>query len=103
LKRELSEKVTENEARYGSFSERLREIIKKFEEGLLTAAQHIEELRKVAQDLKAEDEAHKDTGLTREGFGVLRILEAHKSDSTGPDLQKLETIAEEIDVLYRDD
>ena len=103
LKKELSERVAENEARYGSFSERLREIIKKFEEGLLTAAEKIEILRKLAQGLKAEDEAHKDTGLTREGFGVLRILEAHKSDSAGPDAKILEGVAEEIDRLYRDD
>jgi type I restriction enzyme R subunit len=103
LKKELSDRTAENEARYESFSERLREIIKKFQEGLLTAAQHIEELRKIAQDLKAEDDAHKDTGLTREGFGVLRILEAHKPASDGPDGEKLEAMSEEIDALYRDD
>ena len=104
LKKEIAEKVAENEARYERFSDRLKEIIKKFDEGLLTAAEKIEELRKLAQELREEDEAHKGSGLSREGFGVLRILEAHQAagvDGTGDG--GLAKIAEEIDELYRSD
>ena len=104
LKKEIAEKVAENEARYQSFSERLMEIIKRFDDGLLSAAEKIDELRKIAQDLRGEDEAHKDSGLTREGFGVFRILEAHLAAGTdGAGDVGLEAIAEGIDGLYRSD
>jgi len=110
LKKEISERTAENEARYERFSERLMEIIRKFDEGLLTAAEKIEELRKLAEDVVREDQAHTESGLTREAFGVLRILEAHKAGDADGAVEAdragdsgLERIAQEIDELYRSD
>ena len=65
LKKEIAEKVAENEARYERFSDRLMAIIKKFDVGLLTAAEKIDELRKLAQELREEDEAHMVVGPQR--------------------------------------
>jgi type I restriction enzyme R subunit len=52
-------------------------------------------MEKLARQVQAEDEAHQSSGLTKEAFGVLRILEAHQNDGVG-----LEGVARQIDQLY---
>ncbi len=101
LKKEIMERLAENEARYRKFSDRLLEIIAKFDQGLTAEADKIDELQKLALEIKAEDDAHKETGLSREAFGVLRILEAHRPADS--EQSPLEVAAQAIDDIYRSD
>lgn len=118
LRKAISEKVAENPHRYGPFSERLLEIIRKFDQNLLDAAEALSELERVARDLQAEATAHRATGLPEKAYGLYKILEAFKPQTEQPSdspqsgsgdgddqdvLSKLERLALEIDDLYASD
>jgi type I restriction enzyme R subunit len=120
LRKTIAEKVADNPHRYGPFSERLLEIIRRFDEGLLEAAEALRELEQVAKDLEAEAGAHTTTKLDEKAYGIYRILEAFReqevrdeseeaSDSKEGDgndndtLSKLEQLAVSIDSLYSSD
>lgn len=76
LKRITYDKVQANPLRYETFSERVLEGIRKFEEGQLAAAEALKEFEQIAKDLQAEDLAHEASGLSERAYGVLKILEA---------------------------
>lgn len=118
LKKITSEKVQTNPHRYGPFSERVLEIIKRYDKGLIDAATALKNLEQVAHDLQAEDTAHHNTGLNERAYGVLKILEAflegagepgkpptkekgEPSDASGAD-NPLGELATAIDTLYAD-
>lgn len=119
LKKITYEKKAENPVRYATFSERVLEVIRRFEEGQLAAAEALKALEEVAKDLEAEGRAHEASGLNERAYGVLKILEAfvgaesasgtasvkeagadygqgEGADRPGP----LEPVAERIDGLY---
>ena len=101
LKKEIADRVADNTPRYEKFSQRLMEIIHKFDEGLLTVAEKVEEMERLAREVQAEDEAHRSSGLSKEAFGVLRILEAHRAD--GVAVENLNETARQIADLYESD
>ncbi|MDZ7778958.1 MAG: type I restriction endonuclease subunit R [Gemmatimonadota bacterium] len=128
LKRITYEKVQENPLRYETFSERVLEVIRRFEEGQLAAAEALEEFEGIAKDLVDEDNAHEASGLNPRAYGVLKILEslmdeegAEGDDEDGPappeggtakegqggaggsGPDRLARLAEEIDAIYGDD
>lgn len=119
MRKAIAEKVAENPHRYGPFSERLLEIIRRFDEGLLSASEALSELERMAKDLQAESSAHTSSGLSEKAYGLYKILEAFKPEAessqapatrqgeVSPDdadtLGKLERLAQEIDELYSSD
>lgn len=118
LKKITYDKAQENPAQYGPFSERVLEVIRKYEEGQLAAAQALLGLQEIALDLKAETEAYKASGLTERAYGLLKILEEFTSGSGfagasmvhepgqgaqpagGTPAGWLAALAEELDAIY---
>jgi type I restriction enzyme, R subunit len=116
------EKTQQNPLRYETFSERVLEVIRRFEQDQLEAADALREFEQITRDLKAEDRAHEDSGLSERAYGVLKILESLAdgdasgtsdrvrergegegtgTDGSGPD--HLYRLAEEIDEIYESD
>ena len=119
LRKAIYQKIAENPHRYGPFSERLLEIIRRFDQNLLDAVEALSELERIARDLQAEATAHTAAGLPEKAYGLYKILEAFKPDADrnggsqhapggsegddADDFSKLERLAMEIDDLYASD
>ena len=120
LKRITYDKVEENPLRYQKFSERVLEVIRRFEEGQLAAAEALKQFEDIAKDLQDEDRAHESSGLSERAYGVLKILESLVSSDgaapaggkvaerrppypdDGPE-SRLAELAQKIEVLYATD
>ena len=89
LKRVTYEKKEENPVRYGTFSERVMEVIRRFEEEQLSAAEALKAFEEIARELEAEGRAHEASGMGEHAYGVLKILEAfaveEDSNAGGPE------------------
>lgn len=123
LKKEIAKRTAENPARYGKFSERVQELIEKFQQGLLDAAAVLSKAEQLANDVLDEDAASKSSGLNEKAFNVLKILEQFQppkspggkvaegngadSDNGGASktsgFNPFQQAAIEIDELYRTD
>lgn len=75
LKRVTRELVDKNPAQYGRFSERVLEIIRRFEEGQIAAAEGLKEYEDLASGINAEQGAHAELGMDERAFSILRIME----------------------------
>ncbi|ESY62897.1 MULTISPECIES: type I restriction endonuclease subunit R [Mesorhizobium] len=76
LRRVTRELVDKNPAQYGSFSERVLEIIRRFEQGQLAAADGLRDYEGLTGDIQAEQGAHTELGMDANAFSILRIMEA---------------------------
>ncbi|RWY66196.1 type I restriction endonuclease subunit R [Rhizobium sp. WSM1325] len=76
LRRVTRELVDKNPTQYGRFSERVLEIIRRFEEGQLDAADGLREFEGLTGNIHAEQGAHIELGMDEKGFSILRIIEA---------------------------
>lgn len=76
LRRVTRELVDKNPAQYGRFSERVMEIIRRFEEGQLAAADGLRDFEGLTGDIQAEQGAHAELGMDEHAFSILRIMEA---------------------------
>lgn len=120
LKRITYEKLEENPLRYGKFSERVLEVIRRFEEGQLAAAEALKEFKQIAEDLQEEEQAHEFSGLNERAYGVLKILESLQMEREGglaavsekesteygtssPGDGPLSRLAQDIDAVYASD
>lgn len=83
LKKILAEKVSENPLRYGPFSERVLEILRRFEANQIAAAVVLQEYDKLCRELDAEQKAHEDSGLDERAYGIYKVLEAFKRGLAG--------------------
>jgi type I restriction enzyme R subunit len=116
------EKVAENPLRYTSFSERVREVIERFQRGQLGIAELLAEQEKLMREFMAEESAHESSKLSEKAYGIYRILEAFKpttppatvaaQDAAGYSatvvgdargLSGLERVAEQIHEVYASD
>ncbi len=84
LKRITYEKREENPVRYGTFSERVLEVIRRFEEEQLSAADALKAFEEVARELEAEGRAHEASGMGEHAYGVMKILEGFVGDGEVP-------------------
>ena len=115
LKKETSERAAKNPARYEKFSDRIKELIEKFNAGLVEAQETLGLAQKVAEEVVAEDEAHKDTGLNERAYSIAAILEKFKKppemaaeppgeydagETSKPKLTPMQEAARAIDALY---
>jgi type I restriction enzyme, R subunit len=83
LKRVTYEKKEENPVRYGTFSERVMEVIRRFEEEQLSAAEALKAFEEIARELEAEGRAHEASGMGEHAYGVLKILEGFVAEEGG--------------------
>lgn len=97
LKRVTRELVDKNPAQYGRFSERVLEIIRRFEEGQIAAAEGLKDFEDLTGGIAAEASAHDELGMDERAFAILRIIEPH-----GPDAEHtvLQAVAVEVGHLY---
>ena len=87
LRRVTRELVDKNPAQYGRFSERVLEIIRRFEEGQIAAADGLREFEGLTGDIQAEQGAHAELGMDERAFSILRIIEAIVPDADHATLQ----------------
>lgn len=80
LRRVTRELVDKNPAQYGRFSERVLEIIRRFEAGQIAAADGLREFEGLTGDIQAEQGAHTELGMDERAFSILRIMEAIAPD-----------------------
>lgn len=99
LRRTTRELVDKNPAQYGRFSERVMEIIRRFEEGQLAAADGLREFEGLTGDIHAEQGAHAELGMDENAFSILRIIEAIVLDA---DHATLQDAAIAISAVYAD-
>ncbi|SFH01948.1 type I restriction endonuclease subunit R [Methylobacterium gossipiicola] len=97
LKRVTREAVDKNPAQYGRFSERVLEIIRRFEQGQIAAAEGLKDLEDLTGGIEAEAGAHDKLGMDERAFAILRIMEPHVSDA---DHTVLQGVAIEVGCLY---
>ncbi len=99
LRRVTRELVDKNPAQYGRFSERVMEIIRRFEEGQISAAEGLREYENVTGGIQTEQGAHTDLGMDEHAFSILRIMEAIVPDA---DHSALQSAAIAIGAIYAD-
>lgn len=75
LRRVTRELVDKNPAQYGRFSERVLEIIRRFEAGQIAAADGLADFQNLAGDIQVEQGAHSELGMDEHAFAILRIME----------------------------
>ncbi|SBV33200.1 Type I site-specific deoxyribonuclease, HsdR family [uncultured Sphingopyxis sp.] len=99
LRRVTRELVDKNPAQYGRFSERVLEIIRRFEERQVAAADGLREFEGLTGDIEAEQGAHAELGMDENAFSILRIIEAIVPDADHGTLQEA---AIAIGAIYSD-
>lgn len=87
LRRVTRELVDKNPAQYGRFSERVLEIIRRFEAGQIAAADGLADFEGLTGDIQAEQGAHAELGMDENAFSILRIMEAIAPDTAHETLQ----------------
>lgn len=87
LRRVTRELVDKNPAQYGRFSERVLEIIKRFEAGQIAAANGLHAFEGLASDIHAEQGAHADLGMDENAFSIMRIIETIVPDADHAEVQ----------------
>lgn len=118
LKAITREKAQENPLRYGRFSERVLEIIRRMDQNLEDVGSLLDglrELERVSHDLVEEDHAHEAAGLSERVYGLYRILAefappagelAEPPTRYGDHVDGLGTLAKvarDLDALYASD
>ena len=81
LKKETSERAAQNPARYEKFSDRIKEIIEQFNAGLLDDQDALDATKALADDVLAEDGAHRGSGLHASAFDVHAILSGFRPET----------------------
>ncbi len=87
LRRVTRELVDKNPAQYGRFSERVLEIIRRFEEGQIAAAEGLRDFEDLTGGINAEQGAHADLGMDERAFSIMRIIETMAPDTDHASLQ----------------
>ncbi len=87
LRRITRELVDKNPAQYGRFSERVLEIIRRFEAGQIAAAEGLREFEGLTDGITAEQGAHANLGMDERAFSILRIMETASPDTDHATLQ----------------
>lgn len=87
LRRVTRELVDKNPSQYGRFSERVLEIIRRFEEGQTGLPDVLVDFFNVSEEINAEQGAHAELGMDERAFSILRIMEAMAPDLDHPTLQ----------------
>lgn len=76
LKRITRELVDKNPAQFLKFSERVLEIIRRFEAGQIAAAEGLREFENLTGGINTEKGAHVELGMNERAFSILRVMES---------------------------
>jgi type I restriction enzyme R subunit len=87
LRRVTRELVDKNPAQYGRFSERVLEVIRRFDEGQIAAADGLRAYEELAAGINAEQGAHAELDMDERAFSILRIMESAAPDIDHATLQ----------------
>jgi type I restriction enzyme R subunit len=87
LRRVTRELVDKNPAQYGRFSERVLEIIRRFEQGQIAAAEGLRDFENLTGGINTEQGAHAELGMDERAFSILRIMETIAPDAGYASLQ----------------
>lgn len=87
LRRVTRELVDKNPAQYGRFSERVLEIIRRFEQGQIAAADGLHDFEELTSDIQVEQCAHAELGMDENAFSILRIMDTIAPDNGHATLQ----------------
>ncbi|MBB4122968.1 type I restriction endonuclease subunit R [Martelella radicis] len=96
LRKTVTERIDDNPHQYGKFSERLRQLLQKLDNAQLSWADKLKAAEEMAKEIADEDEAHVDTGLSADAYGILHILNGFEAGSKGAQL------AVRLEELYTD-
>lgn len=96
LRRVTRELVDKNPTQYGRFSERVLEIIRRFEEGQTSLPDVLVDFFDVSNDINAEQGAHAELGMDERAFSILRIMEAMAPDIDHPSLRAAAIAIDEV-------
>ncbi|MFY9349088.1 MAG: type I restriction endonuclease subunit R [Sphingobium sp.] len=99
LRRVTRELVDKNPAQFGRFSERVLEIIRRFEAGQIAAADGLADFEGLTDDIQAEQGAHAELGMDENAFSILRIMEAIAPETAH---EALQAAAITIGAVYAD-
>lgn len=97
LRRVTRELVDKNPAQYGRFSERVMEIIRRFEEGQISTAEGLREFEGLTGDIQVEQSAHADLGMDENALSIMRIMETVLPEA---DSETLKSAAMSIGGVY---
>jgi type I restriction enzyme R subunit len=97
LRRVTRELVDKNPAQYGRFSERVLEIIRRFENGQIAAADGLRDFEDLTADIQGEQGAHTELDMDENAFAILRIMETIALDT---DHASLKAVAIAIGAIY---
>jgi type I restriction enzyme R subunit len=101
LEDELRGRRRQNDIRYASLADILRDIIEKYENGIINSSQVIEELLKLAKDVQSAADEGKKLGLSEEELAFYdAIVVAKKSDLKEGPLKEL--VRELVQLIRRD-
>lgn len=100
LRKITEAKLAENHHQYAKFSEKLRELIEKFDDTQLSWSDKLRAVEDYARDLDAEAHAHTGMGLSPAAHAVLRVIEAVAGSSQ--DAATCKALAEQVEVIYSD-
>ena len=98
LKKETTDRSKDAPHRYGRFSERIAELLAQLQQGLIDAAEALNQAEQVAREVDAERKAHVSSGLDERCYGLWRLL----VDAGAPDGDGGKDLARAIDLLYTD-
>ena len=99
MKKILVQKMADNPLRYGQFSEKVMEVLKRFQKGQLDAANTLKEFEKIATELNEEEQSYKDSGFDQRAYGIFKLLEVFDTNNS----QYLKQLVQDIDGLYASD
>jgi type I restriction enzyme R subunit len=81
---------------YGRFSERVLEIIRRFENRQMAAADGLRDFEDLTGDIQGEQGAHAELGMDENAFAILRIMEAIAPQADHATLQSVAVAIGEV-------
>lgn len=103
MKKVLAEKMAENPLRYEAFSKRVEEVLRRFQQGQLDAANILKEYAHIAEELVEEEQLYKESGLDQRAYGLFKLIEhfTQKQNESHTSISgSLKELAARIDTLY---
>lgn len=101
LRKITSAKLAENPYQYKKFSDKIKDLISKMDDDLLTFAEKLEATKDYAKEIEMEERAYTSSGLTKEAYSVRMVIEmicgTELNDMTKTD------IAKRVEQIYLDE
>ncbi len=100
LRKITKARIQENHHQYEKFSEKLRELIKKMDDTQLSWMDKLEEAKKYAQEIDAEKNAHEGSGLSKNAYAILMVVDNVNKNQNSNSENKHRELALQVERLY---